>query len=201
MDNSLLAVRDINHKYIVVGRWKGLDRMDLMEAILTRKSYRKTFKPDHVPDADLKEILEAGAAAPSGCNQQTTCFIAVNDQKTAYNLAAIYGASWALTAPAAILLLSKETIFYKGNSYHIHDYSAAAENILLAINAKGYAATWVEGQIEGEKAKKMGELLGVPEDLTVAIYMPLGIPDEANPGVTKKPFEDRAWLNGYGKDF
>ena len=52
-----------------------------------------------------------------------------------------------------------------------------------------------------KKQKKMGELLGVPEDLTVAIYMPLGIPDEANPGVTKKPFKDRAWLNGYGKEF
>lgn len=175
--------------------------MDLMEAICTRKSYRKTFKPNYIPDADLKEILKAGAAAPSGCNQQTTCFIAVNNQEMVHNLATIYGASWALTAPAAILLLTKEMISYKGNSYHIHDYSAAAENILLAINAKGYSTTWIEGQIEGEKAKKMGEILGVPEDLTVVIYMPLRIPDKENPGVTKKPFEDRAWLNGYRKEF
>ena len=47
----------------------------------------------------------------------------------------------------------------------------------------------------------MGDVLGVPEDLTVVIYMPLGIPDKENPGVTKKPFEDRAWLNGYRKEF
>ena len=104
-------------------------------------------------------------------------------------------------APAAILLLTKEHVSYRGNSYHIHDYSAAAENILLAAVDKGYATTWIEGQIEGEKARQMGDLLGVPQDLTVAVYMPLGIPAEENPGVAKMPFEDRAWLNGYGKSF
>lgn len=175
--------------------------MELMEAIRTRKSYRKTFKPDPIPAADLKEILEAGAAAPSGCNQQTTRFIAVNDPKLVQGLAAIYGIPWAMTAPAAILLLTRENVSYQGNSYHIQDYSAAAENLLLAITAKGYASTWIEGQIEGAKAEEMGKLLGVPEDLTVAVYMPVGIPAQENPGVTKIPFEERAWLNGYGKTF
>ena len=175
--------------------------METMEAIRERKSYRKEFKPEPVPQSDLKEILEAGVAAPSGCNQQTTRFIAVDDPALVRQLADIYDKPWAKTAPAAILLLTKETISYAGNSYHVHDYSAAAENILLAVTAKGYATTWIEGQIEGEKARRMGALLGVPEDLTVAIYMPLGIPAEANPGAPKKPFEERAWLNGYERAF
>ncbi|MBS6952166.1 MAG: nitroreductase family protein [Enterocloster asparagiformis] len=175
--------------------------MELMEAIRERKSYRRTFKPDLIPTEALKEILEAGAAAPSGCNQQTTRFIGVNDPELAHKLACIYDKPWAMTAPAAILLLTKEHVSYRGNSYHIHDYSAAAENILLAAVDKGYATTWIEGQIEGEKARQMGDLLGVPQDLTVAIYMPLGIPAEENPGVAKMSFDERAWLNGYKKTF
>ena len=175
--------------------------MELMEAIRERKSYRRTFKPDLIPTGALKEVLEAGAAAPSGCNQQTTRFIGVNDPELAHKLACIYDKPWAMTAPAAILLLTKEHVSYRGNSYHIHDYSAAAENILLAAVDKGYATTWIEGQIEGEKARQMGDLLGVPQDLTVAIYMPLGIPAEENPGVAKMSFDERAWLNGYKKTF
>lgn len=43
----------------------------------------------------------------------------------------------------------------------MHDYSAAAENILLAIAAKGYASVWIEGQIRGGPGREMGRLLGV----------------------------------------
>ena len=106
--------------------------MELMAAIHERKSYRKPYKPDPLPAEAIKEILEAGVSAPSGCNQQTTRFIGVNDPELAHKLAEIYDKPWALTAPAAILLLTKEHVSYRGNSYHIHDYSAAAENILLA---------------------------------------------------------------------
>ena len=42
--------------------------MELMEAIRARKSYRNEFYNTPVPRSDLREILEAGLAAPSGCN-------------------------------------------------------------------------------------------------------------------------------------
>ena len=53
--------------------------MELMEAIRARKSYRNQFEDTPVPRNDLREILEAGVAAPSGCNMQTTQFIGVDD--------------------------------------------------------------------------------------------------------------------------
>lgn len=134
--------------------------MELMNAIHERKSYRKPYKPDPIPAESIKEILEAGVAAPSGCNQQTTRFIGVNDPELAHKLAEIYDKPWALTAPAAILLLTKEHVSYRGNSYHIHDYSAAAENILLAAVDKGYATTWIEGQIEGGEGPADGRSSG-----------------------------------------
>lgn len=174
--------------------------MELMEAIRARKSYRNQFEDTPVPRNDLREILEAGVAAPSGCNMQTTQFIGVDDPVLVKRLAEIYGKEWSLTAPAAILVLTKETMSPSGVSYHIHDYSAAMENLLLAITAKGYASVWVEGQIRGERAREMGRLLGVPEELTVAVYLPVGVPAKPMAEAVKKPFEERAWFNGYQKE-
>lgn len=175
--------------------------MELSKAIAMRKSYRKEFKPDPIPDRDMREILEAGVSSPSGCNQQTTRFIGITEPKLAHRLAAVYNKPWAMSAPGAVILLTKETPSYHGHSYHVQDYSAAAENILLAAAGKGYASVWIEGQIEGEKAREMGRILGAPEDLTVAVYMPMGIPAEEASSPAKLPFEERAWLNGYGKAF
>lgn len=173
--------------------------MELMETIRARKSYRGHFQQTPLPRQDFMEILEAGVLAPSGCNLQTTQFIGVDDPTLTKGLAEIFGKEWAYSAPGAILALTKETKSYSGVSYHVHDYSAAVENMLLAITAKGYATVWIEGNIHGEKAAMMGRLLGVPEDWTVAVYLPVGIPAEPMTEVPKKPFEARAWMNGYGK--
>ena len=51
----------------------------MLDLIMNRRSYRGKFKPDPVPREDLAAILEAGLAAPSGCNKQTTSLIAVDD--------------------------------------------------------------------------------------------------------------------------
>lgn len=174
--------------------------MDAIQAIRERKSYRNIFKQEPIPREDLKELMEAGFLAPSGCNLQTTKFIAVDDPELVRELAAIYGHDWAGTAPAAILLLTKRTVAPNGETYHIQDFAAAAENILIAATAKGYATTWIEGQLHhnGED-RKMAELLGVPEDLNVAIYLPIGIPASVVPAPKKMAFEERAWFNGYKK--
>ena len=42
--------------------------METFEAIKNRHSYRGKYKPVPVPREDLTKILEAGMAAPSGCN-------------------------------------------------------------------------------------------------------------------------------------
>lgn len=173
--------------------------MEALKAIKERKSYRGKFKPDKVPREELRELVEAGFLAPSGCNAQSTKFIAVDDPELVKKLADIYGVAWAVTAPAAIVLLTKFTMTPSGASYHVQDYSAATENILLAVTAKGYATTWLEGQIRGEKSKQMSDLLGVPEDLQVAVYLPIGIPDGTVTPVKKIAFEERAWFNAYGK--
>ena len=55
--------------------------MNALDAIKNRTSYRGRYKDLPVPKDDLLKILEAGVSAPSGCNKQTTSFIAVDDIK------------------------------------------------------------------------------------------------------------------------
>ena len=51
----------------------------ILETIRERRSYRGRYLPEPVPREDLRAILEAGLAAPSGCNKQTTSLLCVDD--------------------------------------------------------------------------------------------------------------------------
>lgn len=53
--------------------------MNLLDLIHNRHSYRGTYESTPVPREDLIRIMEAGLAAPSGCNKQTTSLIAVDN--------------------------------------------------------------------------------------------------------------------------
>ena len=169
--------------------------METLKAIQSRHSYRGKFTSASVSCEDMREILEAAVSAPSGCNLQTTEFIGVDDPAIARELGSYYGRVWAETAPAAIVLLTKEYPQTPNGSRHIEDFSAAAQNILLALTDKGYAGVWIEGQICGEPAAKMAKLLNVPADLSVAVYIPFGVPVEEVKQPPKKTFDERVWFN------
>ncbi|HAE45196.1 MAG TPA: nitroreductase, partial [Lachnospiraceae bacterium] len=81
--------------------------MDVMDAILNRHSYRGIYEPTPVPREDLKKILEAGLAAPSGCNTQTTSLIAVDDPVILGKLNAVINKKVGATAPAMICVLTQ----------------------------------------------------------------------------------------------
>lgn len=173
--------------------------MNTMNAIKSRRSFRGPFADTPVKREDLKELMEAGYLAPSGCNLQTSRFIGVDDKKLLEELADIFGHAWVKNAAAAILVLSAPAATRNGVSRHLQDFSAATENICLMAADKGLGTVWIEGQIEGKKAEQMGRLLGVPQELTVSVYLPLGYPALPGTSPEKKPFEERAWFNGYGK--
>ena len=52
---------------------------NMLDLIQIRTSYRGRYEPEPVPREDLRKIMEAGLAAPSGCNKQTVSLIAVDD--------------------------------------------------------------------------------------------------------------------------
>ena len=175
--------------------------MDVLTAIKDRTSYRGRYKKNPVPKEDLAAIMEAGLAAPSGCNKQTTSLIAVDDADLLRRLHEVIELPAAATAPAMICVLTQRIFAYRDRSYSVHDYSAAIENMLLTIVALGYQSCWFEGHVTDTDAigRKMADILGVPGDYDLVCFLPIGVADQSPTRVAKKPFHERAWLNGFRK--
>lgn len=175
--------------------------MDTFEAISGRYSYRGVYQDTPVPREHLKMIMQAGLNAPSGCNKQTTSVIAVDDRAVLAKLNAVIDPPLAETAPAMICVLTRKIIAYRDRTFYVQDYAAAIQNMLLAIHALGYTSCWVEGHVTDTDriGDKMAAILGVPEEYQLVCYLPVGIPAQEGKRVKKKPFEDRAWFNGFEK--
>ncbi len=175
--------------------------MDILELILSRRSYRGPYENAPVPREDLCRIMAAGLAAPSGCNKQTTSLIAVDDPVLLERLKSTIDPPIAETAPAAILVLARDIIAYRDRCYSVQDYSAAIENMLLAIKALGYESCWYEGHITDEDRVdlKLAEILGVPEEYRIVCFLPVGrAAGKPCEWEKKKAFEERALFNGFG---
>ncbi len=172
-----------------------------MDVLLKRRSYRGKFKPERVPREDLVKILEAGLAAPSGCNKQTTSLIAVDDPEILDRIRKAIDPPVAETAPALICVLSQRINAYRDRCFATQDYAAAIENMLLAITAMGYQSCWYEGHITDTDriCDRIAEILGVPEGYDLVCILPVGIAESEPAAPRKKPFGERAWFNGFGK--
>lgn len=171
--------------------------MTTNEAIKERVSYRGKYLEEAVSRDNLEIIMEAGLAAPSGCNRQTTSIVAVDDSALLEQIRPLLKRV-GMTAPALIFVLSEKIASYHGNCYSVQDYSAAIENMLLTITDLGYASCWVEGYMTDFKdgvGKQIAEILKIDPKFELVCCLPVGKPAEEIKRVAKKPFEERAWFN------
>ncbi len=176
--------------------------MSLKTAVQTmaaRHSYRGTFLPDPVPEADLLTIAKAGMDAPSGCNKQTTDVIIVNDPEVLAQVKAQIDPPVAATAPAMIVVLTRRINAYRDRCFAVQDYSAAIENMLLAITELGYQSCWYEGHITDNDriCDKIASVLKVPEGEDVVCILPVGKAAEEVHAPVKKPFDERVRFNSW----
>lgn len=176
--------------------------MNTFEAINACHSYRGSYKPIAVPREDLVKIVNAGLAAPSGCNKQTTSLIAVDDPELMEKILGVIDPPVAKGAPAAICVLTQRIIAYRDKCYAVQDYSAAIENMLLEIVELGYQSCWFEGHITDEDkiGAKIAQILNVPDDYELVCFLPVGVAEGEPVLPKKKAFEDRAWFNGFKKE-
>ena len=175
--------------------------MSTLDVISARRSYRGKYKPTPVPREHLTAIMQAGLDAPSGCNKQTTSLIAVDDPALLAKLRGVIDPPVAETAPAYICVLTRRIIAYRDRCFAVQDYSAAIQNMLLAIEALGYRSCWYEGHITDVDriGDKLARILGVPEEYELVCLLPVGVAEGEPTAPKKKLFAERAWFNGFGK--
>ncbi|MBO7421904.1 MAG: nitroreductase family protein [Oscillospiraceae bacterium] len=173
--------------------------MNVLEAIQCRHSYRGKYKNIPVPREDLRKILQAGLDAPSGCNKQTTTLIAVDDPEILARLHSVIDPPVGETAPAAICVLTQRINAYRDKCFAVQDYSAAIENMLLAIVDLGYQSCWYEGHVTDDDriCDRMAQILNIPNTYELVCFLPVGIAENDPIRPQKKAFEERAWFNSF----
>ena len=180
--------------------------MDVMEAILSRRSIRK-YKPDPVTDKDLETVLEAARWAPSWANTQCWRFVVVKDNDTKARLSETLAknpASDAVAhAPVVIVACARrgESGFYKGNAttdkgdWFMFDVALAMANITLAAHELNLGTVHV-GLFD---AKKVEDVLQVPEGASVVEIMPLGYAAEPSRAPRRRELEEIVFYDLYGQ--
>jgi len=151
-----------------------------MDAILSRRSVRR-YTAEPVGDEVIKELLEAAMSAPSAGNEQPWQFVVIDDRQILDEIPKFHPHAQMLKeAPLAILVCGDEK-FYKYKEYWIQDCSAATENILIAVQAKGLGAVWLGVYPLKERIVGLQKLLSIPENVTPFSLISIGYPAEQKP--------------------
>ncbi|MBN1265558.1 MAG: nitroreductase family protein [Anaerolineales bacterium] len=115
--------------------------MDILQAILTRRSIRR-YTGEVISDDMVHTMLEAGFAAPSATNRRPQHFVVVRDQARLERISAVQPFTrWLQQAGCAIVVcgdLRRQPL--KG--FMIQDCAASIQNMLLAAHGLGLGAVW-----------------------------------------------------------
>ena len=166
---------------------------EVLNSILNRKSIRK-FTDQPVTKERIEKIVRAGQSAPTGSGQQAYSFILISDnEKKRQIIQAIGSQQFMDEAPIWLVIcidwmrfhmfcdaveldieISKVTRLYRG----IMDTMLAAENMVIAAEAMGLGTVFNGGV--GLQAKKLVEILKLPEKVFPVIMLCIGYPIETH---------------------
>jgi nitroreductase len=166
---------------------------DVLTVIHSRKSVRQ-FTDEQVSREQLEILVRAGMAAPTAMNRQPWAFIAIDSREVLDALAdELNGNAILKRATAAIVVcgdLSKAIPSVP--DYWVQDCSAAAQNILLAVEGIGLGAVWIGIFPRDERINAVKKVAKLPEHLTplnvIAIGYPTGVEEPKDKWKTENMF-------------
>ena len=144
------------------------------DVILARRSIRK-YTDEPVAPEQVRRLLEAGMAGPSGHNAQPWHFVVVTERETLDRLADQH--QWAkmlYEAPLCIAVCGDPA-----SEFWVHDCSAATQNILLTATEMGLGSVWLCVHPRPDLQQMVRETLGVPSPIEPFCLIALGHPAEA----------------------
>jgi nitroreductase len=184
---------------------------NIWEAFQQRRSVRK-FRPDAVPEADIKKMIDAARRAPTSGNQQPWKFLVIRDRDKINSLkeACVQGTmerfansndkttskaqfeesvrnqfSGYFSAPVYIVVLTDNRS--KWPDYNHWDGPMGAGYLMLAARALGYGTVFITDSIPDSVTK---EVLHIPDTYTRVCITPVGVPVEWPESPPKKALEE-----------
>jgi nitroreductase len=158
-----------------------VNEKEMLELIKKRRSIRK-YTDQAVTDEQIRQLLEAAMAAPSGSNIQPWEFVVVRDPDLKRQLAQTH--TWSqMAADAAVVFVVCG--HERASPHWVEDTSAATQNLLLAAAAMNLGAVWVAMYPHRERETHARRVLGIPEEVRILCLVPVGHPAESKPPGTK----------------
>ncbi len=157
--------------------------MDLMEALLTRRSVRR-FEPKPVSLELIQTLLRAAMQAPSAANAQPWHFIIITEREQLEKVTEFHPAAECLhQAQVAVLVCGDERLEKRPDRW-IQDCSAATQNILLAAHAQGLGAVWLAIHPDPIRIDNIRAMMSLPNTVhplsLVAVGYPARVPQPVN---------------------
>ena len=179
--------------------------MDFFETVTTQRAMRR-LKPDPIPDAVLRQIVDATICAPSGGNRQGWSFLVIRDAARRVRLGELYREAWGelMKVPyyrgAAAAAPDSPEGKMLASARHLSEHLGEAPVLVLACIATDGRATITTGAsiypavqnlmlaaralgvgscittIHKYRDPQVKELLGIPADVETAALIPLGYP-------------------------
>jgi len=195
--------------------------MSVIDAIARRRAVR-AFKPDRVPEATVRELLEAAVHAPTAMHEEPWRFVVIQDPEAlrrysdrAKSMASAEAARQRdlLRVPGGpiapshldLLLNPSFNIFYNASTLIVicgeardlftpADCWLAAENLMLAATAMGLGTCVIGFAIAMLNDIEVKEELGIPPDVSAIAPIIVGVPAATTPKVSRKPPEVIRWI-------
>ncbi len=168
--------------------------METFDAIRTVLAVRQ-FKDTPIPEAAVRQIVEAGHLTASSMNGQPWHFIVVQNKETLNQLGKLARTGpYIAQAPLAIVVgIERES------PYGVSDGSRAIQSMILTAWSQGIGSNWVGFN----NLPNINEPLGIPENISVLAIIPFGYPAKTvGKGQKKrKPLGEIAHRDRWGEAF
>lgn len=158
------------------------DEMTVVNKLIYERRSIRDWIEKPVPDEMIEKILEAGRAAPIGCNLDEIRFIVIKDSEEAKMVWSDISTKYAVIIVICYDTRIPQVVYQDRFVPHNPGYDAAAagDHMLLMAHALGLGAVWLSRLVKTELTENTGEkfrkLYGLPDYIQVAMHIAVGWP-------------------------
>ena len=175
------------------------DEMAVVKKLIwDRRSIRDWVQDKPVPQDMLEQIMEAGRAAPNGCNLNVVRFAVINDPEEMKMV-------WSdIPTPAnrcTIIVICYDKAIYETVGHDrlvphnmMLDCAAAGDHMCLMAHALGLGAVWLT--CTDKTAARFKKKYGLPDNIEQALHLAIGWPSVASIKSLRMPLKDMMLTRG-----
>jgi len=172
------------------------EELEVIERLIQERCSIRDWIDKPIPEEMIKKILEAGRAAPIGCNLDHLKFIVLKDPK---EIEMIWSDIHVKNAVVIVLCYDTRIAEVVGQAKLVpqnpgYDAAAAGDHMLLMAHALGLGGVWLSKMIDPLNDRDTGEEFkekyGLPDYIKVALHIGIGWPALGTIKTKRMPLEN-----------